>query len=329
MTSLRDKLRKSETPRATGRSAANHQATARGPVFDINRKLLLAAAAIAVLAALIAVGYLSDLSKGIAGQGAKITVWMTRSTLPARQQITESAVELREVPKYLLPEGYLGQSAKVVGKITLAPLSKGEILLGLRIADPGAVTGITPKLRPNERGFVLLPAGVEDLPLIKPDDTIDLIATLPEPGSQRLIATTVLEEARVLAVGGRFWDEATDSTATSGGAITLAVPAKTINLLAILKQSGNLHFALRAPGDTQRTTSKISEADIERLVMGQLPRPVVRQTAQPRPIIRTRIVYERPKLQAKPQPVVPRPVAPKPQPQPPQVEIYSGAQKQN
>lgn len=308
------------------------------PVLDVNRKLLFAAAGIAALAGLVAVMYLSDLASGIAGEGAKVSVWTVKDNLPARHQLTEDDLDVKEIPKAFLAEGYITKDEAAVGQITRVALVKGEVVLKARVGKPGGEFGGAPMLRANERGFVYVPDGLQEVPLVKPDDMVDLIATLPEPGTERVISTPVLQKVRVLSVGDRFTNEATDSAPMGNAAITLAVPSAKVTLLTILKQAGNLNFALRAPGDTSDSPTRIAESEIERLVMGQVPRPaaprpaVVQQPVRTRPVVRTRYI-ERP---APPRPAVvqQRPAAPPPRPaqpaqRPPQIEIYTGSQKQN
>lgn len=314
-------------------AGAKAMPTGASPVLDVNRKLLFAAAGIAALAGLVAVMYLSDLASGIAGEGAKVAVWTVKENVPARHQLTEDDLVVREIPKTFLAEGYLTREEAAAGQITRVPLVKGEVVLKARVGKPGAEFGGAPKLRANERGFVYVPDGLQEVPLVKPDDLVDLIATLPEPGTERLISTPVLQKVRVLSVGDRFSDEATDSPPLGNAAITLAVPASKVTLLTILKQAGNLNFALRSPGDTSESPSRIPEAEIERLVMGQVPRPAAprpaaaAQPVRPRPVVRTRYI-ERPAprpvaIQPRPQPVVQQRPAPRP-PQPRPIEIHIG-----
>lgn len=331
MTDLRDKIRSRESPKKPSSKrplAPTKSLPSAFGALDVNKKLLVAAGGIAALAALVAVTYLSDLSAGIAGQGAKVAVFTAKENLPARHLIEEADLEIKEIPKAFLAEGYFGKDQPLPGKVTIAPLAKGEIVLALRVSIPGALTGIAPKLRNNERGFVYLPDGLQEVPLVKPDDTIDLIATLPEPGTQRLISTPVLQHVRVLAVGDRFSNEATESVSAGNAAITLAVPAARVTLLTVLKQAGNLHFSLRAVGDVADSPQRITDAELERMVMGQIARPVYRApAAAPRPA--APVYHPRPRPAARPQPYRPVQAAPRPQKPQPRVEIYNGSQKQN
>jgi Flp pilus assembly protein CpaB len=353
MADLRDKIRAREgTPeakssgKAGGKAGGKAKASSRrgeaevknldssGPALDVNRKLLFAAAGVAALAGLVAVMFLSDKTAEIAGKGAKVSVWTVRETLPARHELTEDDLVAREIPKAFLNDGYMAEDTPAVGLITLSPIAKGEVLNGIRIGKASGLTGIAPKLRANQRGFVYVPNGLQEVPLVKPDDMVDLIAALPEPGTERIISTTVLQKVRVMSVGDRFTNEATDSAPMGNSAISLAVPAHKVALLTILQQAGNLHFSLRAPGDTSDSPVRISEAEIERLVMGHVPRPPRPQAAAPQPrvrqVVRTQFV-ERRAPAPRPAYVAPRQAAPPPQPapRPRQIEIYTGSQKQN
>lgn len=293
--------------------------------LDVNRKLLFTALGIAALASLIAVSYLGDLSEGILDGGTKVDVYVPVADIPARRQIDESMVELKKFPKALLPEGALTEEKDVIGKVTMAPVVKGEVLHAKRLMAPNAITGVAPKLQPNERGFLFVPEGANDIALVKPDDKVDLTATIHTPNGY--LSTKVLQKARVLSVGNQFSNQAAakedgESEASAsryGELITLAVPAEKVALLTALKQQGNLSMSLRAPGDESVTPPEVSEADLARYVLGTIPRPV----ATPKPAVQAPRPVTRPQPKpVQPKPVQPKPVQPKPQPpQLPQVHI--------
>lgn len=325
MANLRDKLREQppEKPARTG--AKGSVKTKKRPTkkeapksllagMDVNRKLLLASVGIALLAGLLAVTYLSDLEDGIAGKAEKVSVFVPVEDLPARKQIDESMIEARKFPKGLLPAGAITDAKELVGKITLAPVVKGEVLHKKRVGDASAATGISPKLLANERGFLYVPEGASDIALVKPDDYVDLTATIQTDSGY--LSTKVAQRVRVLSVGNRFSNASAESSGeagTYGDLLTLAVPANKVALLAALKEQGNLSLSLREQGDTSVTPPEIPEAELVRYVMGRIPKPQPRPV-QPRVIVKERpvIVHERPRPR-------PKPVQPKPG-----IEVYSG-----
>lgn len=329
MANLRDKLREQppEKPARTGakgavktrkRPAAKKEAPkSLFAGMDVNRKLLFASLGIAVVAGLLAVTYLSDLEDGIAGKGEKIEVFVPVQDLPARKQIDESMLEARKFPKGLLPEGAITDQKQLLGKITLAPVVKGEVLHKKRIGEASAETGVAPKLKPNERGFLYVPEGASDIALVKPDDYVDLTATIQTESGY--LSTKVAQRVRVLSVGNRFSNETpqnTEGAGAYGDLLTLAVPGNKVALLAALKEQGNLSLSLREQGDTSVTPPEIAEAELVRYVMGRIPKEQPRPV-QPKVIVRERpvVVHERPK----PQPPRPRPADPKPG-----IDVYSG-----
>jgi|GEM_PF-1007289 Flp pilus assembly protein CpaB len=283
--------------------------------LDVNRKLLLASGGIALVAGLVAISYLSDLKSGIAGSGQKVKVYVVSQGLPARKQLTADMVSTVEIPRVFLPDGALTDEKDVVGKITLAPVAKGEILSKVRVSDASQETGVTPKLHPNERGFLFQPNGANDIALVKPDDYVDLTATI-QTQSGGLLSTKVAQRVRVLSIGNRF-SSATpaEGTETYGDLLTLAVPADKVALLAALKQQGNLTIALREQGDTTITPPEIPEKDLVRYVMGHIPPPQQPVQHVVRPVVVHPVVAPHPHVEH-PHPVVvhhPKPVDPPPQ----------------
>lgn len=321
------KQRRSPSKKGRGKSRRPAEETGERGIggLDVNRKLLFTAVGIAGLASLIAVTYLSDLSEGILDGGTKVEVYVPLSDIPARRQIDDSMVELKKFPKALLPAGAITEEKDVIGKVTMAPVVKGEILHQKRLSAPNAITGVAPKLNPNERGFLFVPDGANDIALVKPDDKVDLTATIQTPSG--FLSTKVVQRARVMSVGNQFSNQAaaksedgeTEASASRyGELVTLAVPAEKVALLAALKQQGNLSMSLRAPGDESVTPPEVAEADLARYVLGSIPK-----APAPKPVVQQPQVIQRPQpkpVPPKPAPQ-PKPVQPKPQPQLPQVHI--------
>ncbi|HEY9856461.1 MAG TPA: Flp pilus assembly protein CpaB [Stenomitos sp.] len=328
MANLRDKLRE-QPPEKPARAGSKGTVKKKRPAkkeapksllggMDVNRKLLFAALGIAVVAGFLAVTYLSDLEDSIGGKAEKVSVFVPTEDLPARKQITESMIEARKFPKGLLPEGAITDQKELIGKITLAPVVKGEVLHKKRIGEASAETGVAPKLQPNERGFLYVPEGASDIALVKPDDYVDLTATIQT--DHGYLSTKIAQRVRVLSVGNRFNNAPTENTGEAGAygdLLTLAVPSNKVALLAALKEQGNLSLSLREQGDTSVTPPEIPEADLVRYVMGRIPQPQAPRPVQPKVIVKERpvIVHDRPK----PQPPRPQPVQPKPG-----IEVYSG-----
>ena len=293
--------------------------------LDVDRRMLFAAIGVAAIAGLLSVTYLSDLSSGILAGAQKVTVYVPTTDLPARKQLDATMIEAREVPKALVPEKAVLDQEKLLGKVLLAPVTKGEILHDLRVGAPSAVTGVGPKLRSNERGFLFVPDGAHDIALVKPDDYVDLTATIQTEGGY--LSTKVAQRVRVLSVGNRFSNEALpEGESAYGDLLTLAVPSREVALLAALKEQGNLSLSLREPGDTTVTPPEIPAAELARIVLGRVParvstRPVV---VQPRTVFVTRQV---PVRQPVARPAKPRPVqVTQPREERPAagIEIYNG-----
>lgn len=254
-----------------------------GKGSEIDRRFLLGAAACAGLASLLAVSYLSQAGGRLVAAGSLVTVLVPTHDVAARIRLTADDVTQRRIPRSYLPHDVLMVPQEAVGKVALVPLEQGEVLMPGLLSDPGPATGIAPKLDPGERGFLLDGTDADSLALIKPDDHVDLIATVPEPGDSRLIPATVLQDVRVLSVGDRM---SPDAPPSGNSTLTLAVPADKIGLLTVLKQQRILHVALRSLGDDTRTSSAISPSEVEQMVLGSLPTP----TPIPQPVETPRVV---------------------------------------
>lgn len=293
--------------------------------LDVNRKMLFAALGIAAVASLLAVMYLSQAGEGIMDGATKIDVVVPADDIPARTMLTKDLIEKRTMPKGLLPKGYFTKEADAVGKVSLAPLVKGEVLLDVRVSLPNEETGVSPKLKPNERGFSLSVDDASELSLVKPDDYVDLIANISD-ANERTISSTVLQLVRVIGVGNRFSPNASPQPGyDSSNTLTLAVPVNKVSLMTAIREKGKLRVMLRSPGDTTIRTPEVPESEISRWVMGKVP-PVV-HSRPAAPVVRqpeTRVIYRQQPAQSRP---VVRVVQPKPRPAAPKkphvgIEVY-------
>lgn len=340
MANLRDKLRgepetparSSKSPKAAkpmktgkgGKAPARPQTKsepAAGPLaslkgLDVNRRLLFASIGIAVLAGLLTLTYLTDISGNIFAGAEKVKVYVATQQLGARQQLDGEMVEVKELPRALLPEGYLAGDQEIAGKITYAPVAKGEILHALRVGGATESTGVAPKLLPTQRGFMFTIDDANGVALVKPDDYVDLTATVQTPDG--VLSTEVVQRVRILSIGNRM--NPGDAVDAYSNLLTLAVPANKVALLQALKEQGNLGVSLREAGDTTITPPRVSEADLVRYVLGR-----VRQPAAPRPVVHVQPAQPRTVYVVRPQPR-PRPVPVRTAAPRGGIEVYNGTQ---
>lgn len=184
----------------------------------------------------------------------KVEVLVVRETLEPRKKILEEQLTWLALEKGSVPEGIATKLEDVVGLYTRDTLYANEpIRLERLVLDPNIE--ITMRLKPGFRAMSIgmtLEAGVSNL--VKVGDYIDLLVFLPEirdtnrivrPNIEKLIYQNI----EVLAIGQQLLRDtssgSSDDVQTDRYQVTLAVPIKDIEGLALAEDIGELKMALR------------------------------------------------------------------------------------
>jgi Flp pilus assembly protein CpaB len=130
-------------------------------------------------------------------------------------------------PAALLPDGAVGAVSAVVGRVALADLVPGEVVVGARLA-PGGRRGATALLPAGLRA-VALPGGAAGRPPLRLGDRVDVLATLADGSGQTVVVVT---DAMVLDV-----DDQRDL-------VTIAVPPEDAPAVASAIATATVTLAL-------------------------------------------------------------------------------------
>jgi pilus assembly protein CpaB len=190
------------------------------------RKLAVVAAIAAILTAVAA-----------AAPTGPPTLRVVRATgqLASGSEVSASDVEVAEVVEAALPRGALSDPTAVIGSRLVGPVAENQVLTRLDVVDRPGVTGA---------GHVIAPLRVADPDfgaLVRPGSLIDVIATDPEGGLARVIATAV----RVLTVPPPPSEDDRMRSAENGVLILVDVDPNTATLLAQAAAGSKISIVLR------------------------------------------------------------------------------------
>lgn len=191
--------------------------------------------------------------------------------------LDESLLETAELPRQFLQPGFQSSFEEVVGKMTIAPLLKGEEILGTKLSSLSAKGNLAAKIPPGLRALSLLAdeaSGVAGL--IRPNDFVDLIATFEmenEGEALNLVTNTLAQRILVLAVGDNLETHPPlrDSRQNkkglfSGGAsveslqgshkrtVTLALTPEQSQAVEFAKRLGKISLTLRSPEEEESSS---------------------------------------------------------------------------
>ena len=161
-------------------------------------------------------------------------------------------------PEANVVEGYYLQTAApksietLTGAVIKLAMFKGEPVLPQKIAIKGEQGLLAALMDPGMRAIsVEISAESASGGFILPNDRVDLILTYDQQGdpergiAQRTVATTVVQNVRVLAIDQNFSTEAEGETARLGSTATLEVSPREAELLAMSQSLGEVSLSLR------------------------------------------------------------------------------------
>lgn len=196
------------------------------------------------------------------GAPPEVSVVVAAQQVGVRSRLTAEDLEMREMPVDAIPESAVRQMEDAEGKITLAELYPGEVILEQRLVDPDVVAGNgrTAVVINDDQVLLAFPAGdlMSNLGILKPGDHVDLLLSYELPadtittgrpgpiagtagGETELTTFTLLQNLELTQI---IKGEEESTTA-----YLLAVTPQDALLLKYIKDVGPVRdLVLRAPG---------------------------------------------------------------------------------
>lgn len=223
----------------------------RGPILIVISLLL------AVAAAWVANRWL--ISQTVAGETGPSTVPVMTAAIniPLGTKIEARHVAAIQMLADTAPDGGYRNVAAIEGKIALAEIMKGEILLAPRFADQGGGSALAAVVSANMRAVSLRVNDVVGVAgFLLPGNRVDVVAAYRD--RQDTLSETVVQNVKVLAI---------DQTASSDKnepvvvrAVTLEVTPADAEKLILAEQRGSIQLALRNPLDESITKKPVAQA---------------------------------------------------------------------
>jgi pilus assembly protein CpaB len=241
-------------------------------------------------------------------------VVVAKKDIPRGVSIEERMVTFKEVPiDYIQPRA-ARSIGRVVDKIAIAPISKGEqILLNKLTTSTQDFSSLSYRTPPGKRA-ILIP--VDDVSsvggMIKPDDYVDILGVIPQTQEiegekvTQYFTVPLFQKVLVLAVGRETVTSRTGTKKSGSGvkSITVALSPQEATLIAFVQEHGKIRFILRSPED--KDVVQVEPASWETLFKYLFPNYKL-QKVEPEPKEEKKEVKK---------------------PSTPEVEIYRGTQKE-
>ncbi|MBU1726014.1 MAG: Flp pilus assembly protein CpaB [Candidatus Omnitrophica bacterium] len=221
------------------------------------------------------------------------TVVVAQQDISAGTVITEAMVKEETKSKSTLQPQAAGFVEKVIGKIALAPFSKGEQILLNKVSMPGKQEiNLAQKIPSGKRAMTVSVDNIAALGgLIKPGDRVDVIGSVRIPVktadgkvTSKMTMMPLYQDVMVLAVGQELGGQPASTTkkktAASSSLITLAFTPKEASIVAFIQENGKIRLSLRSQGDAQ--VQSIPPADWDTVLKTVMPQFYQQQQVKPK-----------------------------------------------
>ena len=246
-----------------------------------NRALVLLVFALAsgVLAALLALRYLRQQSQPLAAaEPARSAVVVAARALPVGAVVAEQDVKTIGWSGPI-PAGFIGQPAQVIGRGLLAPIEPNEPIMVGKLAAEGAGGGLNIMI---EEGMRAITIGVDQVVgvagFVLPNTRVDVLLTMPMPGSPEPATRILMQNVRTLAAGQSIQQDK-EGKPLPVPVVTFLVTPEQAETLALASQQGRIQLTLRNTLDTAGV--RTSGTRVSALMGGVRP-PATRRSG-PRP----------------------------------------------
>jgi len=192
-----------------------------------------------------------------------VEIVVAAEDLQANRIVRASSITIKKVLRSEAPEGFVADGIRVVGKLLAVSLLKGEPITSAHLQATGEVARL-PHLVPEGHGLLSLSVATDHAAggLVVAGAIVDVMASVKEPDSKKVLHGCLLERVQVWAVGrqtllpAETQEKGKEKGASvrrvaSGGPITLLLDEEQQRLLLMAQYlAANIAIVLRNPEDT-------------------------------------------------------------------------------
>ncbi|NLY52487.1 MAG: Flp pilus assembly protein CpaB [Firmicutes bacterium] len=260
------------------------------------RKLLLMAAALGLLAAILTYTFIRSIGgSGEVQEVKEVGVVVASTDIPSGTPVTANMLRLAQVAETALHPDAAAAPNEVIGRITKAPIVRGEQILHSRLLPAGVRPSLSFVIPSGKRAVsVAVNEVVGVAGFIKPGDRVDVLATMDSADGKSAVTSTVLQNVEVLAIA-QDMEERVDKEPKVTTTVTLAVSLAEAQKITLAEETGVLRLALRPENAADRewvnpttSTQLAGAAGSQGAVKPAVQKPAVQKTAakppQPAPV---------------------------------------------
>ncbi|MGR3635513.1 MAG: Flp pilus assembly protein CpaB [Shimia sp.] len=211
--------------------------------------------------------------------------YVTKRAMKYGEPLTKQDLRRVKWPKNAMPEGMFTSVDAIFpantdrDRVMLRSMEKGELLIAVKVTEPGQHAGITSRLKNGQRAFTIkvdATSGVSGF--LRPGDRVDVLWTGAPGGKRGRGEITKLIDANVQIVA---IDQSTNQEEEAGRVartVTVAGTLRQVAGLELAQQTGRLSLTL--VGATDDTVSASVEIDQKELLGIIQEEEVVQEVAE-------------------------------------------------
>ena len=202
--------------------------------------IIVLAIAVAAVAAVANVTYLDNVQNRAYGNAKRVLVYRVKQDIPkgtqGEQAVGKSLIERTQIPQEFRPANALTSEDQLNGKVALANLSAGQVVVDGMFVDPiKAQTTTRDRILPGQVAFTVSVDQIHGVGnLLFPGDQVNIMAK--DKGQMRLLYQNV----DILFIGTSGAPQAGETKEVSnpgGGLITFAAPQDAAQRIVLASQS--------------------------------------------------------------------------------------------
>jgi len=167
--------------------------------------------------------------------------------------LSNDVVQISKMPRKFVYESVLvpGDMEVALGREVLVPVKRGEPVHWYQLQGIKALERLSKAVRKRGRAITI---GVNERSAVgqwvRPNDHIDVLGTFRDPGSNQMVAVTLLQNVIVLATGQQGANSNPGSKQeTEYGTITVLALPEEAEILVLAQEMGTLYLSLRNSED--------------------------------------------------------------------------------
>jgi len=202
------------------------------------------------------------------------------------QELTADLLGLGPIASEVPPQGAFTDVTQVVGRVTRTPMFSGQPVLEDLLAPRGAATGLQALLPKGMRAITVAVDETSGLAgLLTPGARVDVVSTLSGTNKDETIATTIVQDVLVQAVGQRLMSQGpADKDAQAARTVTLVVTPRDAQAIELASSMGRTRLVLRGTNDREQEDGiGVSVVELRGIDRERLKMPVVVVNTPPTP----------------------------------------------